>query len=308
MSDPNNQIGEIEGAEKDIMRVKTVNNIDEGKKIVLMKKGDYSVHVLVEEVKSLDEMDGQVPYPIVKITCFDISKRTSKPGTKTFSCTYDEHFYFDKANLSVEQLDSSKIIIEVFDSSNSKKKEDYYGIYEFDLEYIYSMKHHCLENYWLALSNPESDDMTKIRGYLKLSISVLHDYDPRVELKSNPESTNCFIPSQIKMEYKQLSIFLIRGEEFPDMESNFFKDKKNRQCDPYVEFQYMGSTIQSSHQKNINDKTEWNEIINFAVPMPPVSRKIVCLVRDYDYTGDDDIGSFEIDINDIIGNENKYAN
>ena len=170
------------------------------------------------------------------------------------------------------------------------------------------MKHHSLQNYWLALSNPESDDMTKIRGYLKLSISVLHDYDPRVELKSNPESTNCFIPSQIKMEYKQLSIFLIRGEEFPDMESNIFKDKKNRQCDPYVEFQYMGSTIQSSHQKNVKDKTEWNEIIYFAVPMPPVSRKIVCLVRDYDYTGDDDIGSYEIDINDIIGNENKYAN
>ena len=33
----------------DVMRVKTVNNIDEGKKIVVMKKGDYSVHVLVEE-------------------------------------------------------------------------------------------------------------------------------------------------------------------------------------------------------------------------------------------------------------------
>ena len=294
----------------DVMRVKTVNNIDEGKKIVVMKKGDYSVHVLVEEVKSLDEIvEGQVPYPIVKITCFNSSKRTEKPATKTFSCTYDEHFYFDKANLSVEELDSSKIQIEVFDSSNSSKKKDYYGIYEFDLEHIYSQNHHSLKNYWLALSNPESSDMTKIRGYLKLSISVLHDYDPRVELKSNPDSTNYFIPSQIKMEYKQLSIYLIRGEEFPDMDSTFSKSKKNRECDPYVEFHYMGSKISSSHKKNVNDKTEWNEIINMAVPVPAVSRKIVCLVKDYDFgTSDDSIGSYEIDVNDVIGNENKYAN
>ena len=168
--------------------------INEAKNLVLMKKGDYSVHILVEEVKSLPQLnEDHLPYPIVKLTVFNKSKRTEKTKLPCDNYVYDEHFYFEKANLTVEQLDSSKIIIEVYDSSFSKKRKDYYGIIEFDLEYIYSMKNHCLNNHWIALSNPESNEITKIRGYLKISISVLHDSDPRVELKSDPESTNCFI-------------------------------------------------------------------------------------------------------------------
>ena len=42
-----------------------------------------------------------------------------------------------------------------------------------------------------------------IRGYLKLSM----DNDPRVELKFLPEFTNCIMPSQIKVQYKQLKIY-----------------------------------------------------------------------------------------------------
>ena len=87
------------------------------------------------------------------------------------------------------------------------------------------MKNHSLNNHWLALSNPESKDMTKIRGYLKLSISVLHDNDPRIELKSNPDSANCFIPSQLNIIYQQLKIYLIKAEELPDMDSIIRKKK-----------------------------------------------------------------------------------
>ena len=148
--------------------LRTESSVEEGKKIVLMKKGDYSVHILVEEIKSLLQVDeDHLPHPIVKLTVFNQSKRTEKTKMPCDSYVYDEHFYFDKADLTVEQLDSSKIVIEVFDSSNSKKRRDFFGIYEFDLQYIYSMKNHVLKNHWLALSNPESKDMTKIRGYLK---------------------------------------------------------------------------------------------------------------------------------------------
>ena len=188
--------------------IKDPSTIDESKNIFLMKKGDYSVHILVEEIKSLIQLDEKHnPYPIVKLTVFNQSKRTEKTKMECTNYTYDEHFYFEKANLTVEQLDSSKIVIEVFDSSNSRKRKDYFGISEFDLQYIYSMKNHTLNNHWIALSNPESKDMTKIRGYLKLSISVLHDSDPRIELTSNPDSINCFMPSQVKVEYRQLKIY-----------------------------------------------------------------------------------------------------
>ena len=285
------------------------STINEGKNLVLMKKGDYTVHILVEEVKSLPQLsENHLPYPIVKLTVFNQSKRTEKTKMPCDSYTYDEHFYFDKADLTVEQLDSSKIIIEVYDSSNSKKRKDYYGISEFDLEYVYSMKNHSLNNHWLALSNPESKDMTKIRGYLKLSISVLNDNDPRVELKSDPNSTSCFVPSQIKVEYKQLSVYLIRAEELPDRDSAIAK-KTNRSCDPFIQFKYFGLTIESKVVKNINDVAVWNQIINIPVQVPAVSQKIVMLIKDYDTLFENDnIGSYEININDIFGPENKYAN
>ena len=283
------------------------STINEAKNLVLMKKGDYSVHILVEEVKSLEQKsEDQLPYPIVKLTVFNQSKRTEKTKMPCDSYIYDEHFYFEKSDLTVEQLDSSKIIIEVYDSSNSKKREDYYGIYEFDLEYIYSMKNHSLNNHWLALSNSESKDMTKVRGYLKLSISVLHDNDPRVELKSDPESTSFFAPSQIKVEYRQLSIYLIRGEELPYREC--IKEKKtNRKCNPYVEFKYFGLNLQCNPSRNEKDVATWNQIINIPIQFPIVSQKIVMLVKDKD-DKKNNIGSYEINLNDVFGQVNKYAN
>ena len=97
-------------------QVRNTSSIEEGQNIVLMKKGDYSVHILVEEVKSLIQIDeNHNPYPVVKLTVFNQSKRTEKTKIDKVNHIYDEHFYFDKANLTVEQLDSSKIIIEVFD-------------------------------------------------------------------------------------------------------------------------------------------------------------------------------------------------
>jgi len=286
---------------------RTDSTIDEGKKIILMKKGDYSVHILLEEVKSLIQINAdQLPFPIIKLTCFNQSKRTEKTKMPCDSYMYDEHFYFEKADLTVEQLDSSKIIIQVYDLS-SKKRKDYFGICEFDLEYIYSMKNHTLNNHWLALSNPESKDMTKIRGYLKLSISVLHDDDPRVELKSDPDSTDCFVPSQIKFEYKQLSIYLIKAEELPDMDSIMKKKNKDRQCDPFIEFHYFGIKVESKITTNINDVAIWNQVINLPVQVPIVSQKIVLLIKDYDEIGrNDNIGSYEINVNDVIGPNNKY--
>ena len=282
--------------------------INESKNLCLMKKGDYSVHILVEEVKSLIQLEkDHLPYPIVKLTCFNKSQRTDKTKMPCDNYIYDEHFYFEKENLTVEQLDSSKIIVEVYDASNSKRK-DYFGIYEFDIEYIYSMENHTLNNHWLMLCNPESKDMTAIRGYLKLSISVLHDSDPRMELKSDPDSSNCLVPSQTKPKYEQLKIFLIKGQEFPDMDSIVAK-KTNRECDPYIEFQYFGLNLKSKIVKNIKDEAKWNQIIYLPVHIPIVSQKIVLLVKDYDAIGsDDNIGSLEINLNDIIGEINLYEN
>ena len=276
-------------------------------KLTLLKKGDYSIHVLIEEVKNLLEIEeNKLPTPVVKITCFEESKRSEKPDSPCDSYSYEEHFYFEKTNLTVEQLDSSKIIIEVYDYKNSSKRSNYFGIYEYDISYIYNQENHSLRNFWLALANPESNDMTKVRGYLKLSISVLHDNDPRVELEINKDSYDCFLPSQIKMQYKLLSIYIMKGENLPDMDSTFKLNKVNKPCDAFIEINYLGLKKKTSVIQQKNDIVEWNEIIDIPISIPTVSQKIIFLIKDYDVGKDDLIGSFEIEVNDIIGSENKY--
>ena len=271
--------------------------------IVLMKKGDYSIHVLIEEIKNCIQIDPErLPYPIVKITCFNNkSQRTNKPSQACTEYTYDEHFYFDQTNMSTEQIDSSKIIIEVYDSENSRKREDFLGIYEFDMEYIYNHPNHALKNFWLALANPESDDITKVRGYLKLSISVLHDNDPRVELELNDNNdSNCVLPSQINVEYRLITLNIFRGEGIPDMDSVFSEKKINRECDGYIEVKYMGITKKTSVIKMKNDVITWNEAIDIPVTVPAVSQRIVLTLYDQDVNGDDIIGSLELEVNDIV--------
>ena len=276
-------------------------------KLTLLKKGDYSIHVLIEEVKNLLEIEeNKLPTPVVKITCFEESKRSEKPDSPCDSYSYEEHFYFEKTNLTVEQLDSSKIIIEVYDYKNSSKRSNYFGIYEYDIAYIYDQENHSLRNFWLALANPESNDMTKVRGYLKLSISVLHDNDPRVELEINKDSYDCFLPSQIKMQYKLLSIYIMKGENLPDMDSTFKLNKVNKPCDAFIEINYLGLKKKTSVIQQKNDIVEWNEIIDIPISIPTVSQKIIFLIKDYDVGKDDLIGSFEIEVNEIIGSENKY--
>ena len=288
------------------------SKVDETKSITIMKKGDYTVHILIEEVQGIEQkIDDKLPKPMVKMTCFDESKRTMALKNGCISYTFEEHFYFQKSNLSAKQLDTSKILIEVYDSSNSKNRKDYFGIYEFDLQYIYSMKNHCLKNNWLALANPESDDLTKVRGYLKISISVLNDLDPRVELKINDKNTDISFPTQIKKKYKLLSFYIIRAEKLPEMNSSENEKNVNRNCEPLVEIQYMGITSKTKISKNINDRADFNQIINIPVDIPSPTQKIILQVKDaVDSAGKKTqiIGSYEIDLKEIIGENNLYEN
>ena len=281
---------------------------EEEKEMVIMKKGDYSVHVLIEEVKNcISVEEDKQPYPIVKVTCLGKSKRTEKTAIGCNDYTFGEHFYFEKTNLTAEMLDSEKIIVEVYDAKNTKKK-DYFGIHEFDFEYIYNRPDHALHNFWLALANPESKEITQVRGYLKLSISVLHENDPRVQLEmKESEGTDCVVPAQIKMEYKQISFYFYRGEELPDMDSFMFEKKVDRQCDGYIEVRYMGITRKTKIVKMKRELIEWNQIVDIPVSVPAVSQKIVLIVKDSDVGKDDLVGSIEIKVDDILIH-NKYEN
>ena len=274
---------------------------------ILMKKGDYTVHILIEEVKNLiSANENLLPYPIVKMTCFDKSQRTKKTKERCRENTFNEHFYFEKTDLTVEMLDSAKIIIEVYDYNHSSKT-DYFGIYELDFEYIYSKTNHSIKNLWIALANPESKDITKVNGYLKLSISILNTEDEKIEL--NPDVNNnsdCMIPPQIKTVYQQLNIYIFKGEGLPDMNASDKESNVNRSCNGFIELKYMGISLKTNVVDMKNDVINWNEILSIPVNQPTISQKLVFTVWDKNkLLKDSSVGTFEISIQEIF--ENKFS-
>ena len=277
------------------------------KDISLMKKGDYTVHLLIEEVKNLlPKHPDFLPKPVIKATCFNKTKRTSHVTDPCTEYTFNEHIYFEQTDLPYEVLDSSKVVIEVYDYNNSSR-EDYFGIYEFDFEYVYSSPQHSIKNLWITLANPESDNITQVKGYLKLSVSILEANDSRVELSPNPSAdSECMVPPQIKVQYKQISIYLFKAEELPDMDSLIGEKKVNRECDGYVECKYMGLVKKTKVVAMKNEVIRWNEVIDLPVSQPAVSQKIVFTVKDENrVTTDAVIGSFELYVNDILAD--KYS-
>ena len=277
--------------------------------LIEMKKGDYNVHILIEEVKNLISIEeNKLPVPRVKMTVFEKVQRTSKMKKPCDNCVFNEHFYYDKTNLTAEMLDSEKILIEVYDNNHTNRK-DYFGIYEFDFGYVYARPEHTLRNIWIGLSNSESEDMSQIRGYLKLSVSVLNESDDRVELEpKDSELGNCIIPIEIKMKYKQISFYFFRGEEFPDMDAVFSEKKTGRRCDGYIEMKYMGIMRKTKVVEMKNEIIKWNQIIDIPATYPCVSQKICMVVKDEDIgSGDDIVGSYEFNINDIYaGHYEQY--
>ena len=115
-SDDSNQSSK-EGEKENVVSPKKVEPF-------LMKKGDYTIHLLIEEVKNLVGKNADfLPKPVVKVTCLNESKRTSKVSDGCTDYTFNEHIYFEKTDLPTEVLDSAKVVIEVYDYNNSKRED-----------------------------------------------------------------------------------------------------------------------------------------------------------------------------------------
>lgn len=240
-----------------------------------------------------------IPCPNIKVSVGEFSQRTKAISVNVSNYFFGENFYFDLFDLSVDNLEKQKILIEVIDSNNLDRKE-YLGISEFDLEYIYKSENHSFSNRWIALANVESNDFSKIRGFLRLSISVLHENDDRVKLSSIiGTEEKILVPSQIKVKYKQITIYVFKAVGLPDMDSMFFKDKRNKDCDGFIKASYMGSNITTGHIKMKSNTLIWNQKLLISLVEPCVSNKIFFSVLDYDISSDDLIGVFDVHIEDI---------
>lgn len=246
----------------------------------------------------------RLPDPVVKITAVGDDKRTKKIGIKVKEHEFDEHMYFTHKDVNMEVFDSAKILIEVYDRNNTSKK-DYIGVQEIDYATIYSNEGHFLKNYWIALSNINNEtDFSVIKGYLRLSVSILHDDDKRVEL-SSVDNDNGMIstPPHISNKYMQLKVGFLRGEDFPDMDS-LRETKLNKSCDAFISMLYLGKIISTSVVKMKDNVVVWNESLSMPFIHPTTSEKIVFKVFDEDVGSSNDlIGCFEISIHDVMNGE-----
>jgi hypothetical protein len=230
----------------------------------------------------------------VILTVFNQKKYTKPKETvaSTSVIHWREHFFFTQTNLSILDIENSKVSIEV---RNHKfiQKDSLIGLFEFDLTYLYYQPNHAIVHRWIALSNPDSPDFQKIRGHIKLGISVQNEGDDDVDL-AKPEfedvkDSEILLPPQISLKPFQMIVTIIKAEGLPKLDDYF-----NETIDAFCEVNFAGGKIKTSVLKADQSKfaVGWYEELYLPVMMPNISKKVVVKVMDQDkFKEPDEAGS-----------------
>jgi len=180
----------------------------EKKSVCSMKRGDYMIHVYVEQAKNLDVPEGEVIDPIVELNILGERKfsKALDDINNTGLAIWNEHIFFEPKNVEVERLEKGKIEIKLMDKGFFK--DSLVGYYEFDLNGIYLREDHALMHKWIVMSNPEGEEFGKVTAYLKVSITICGAGDEQVAIEDdpNPEEEEYLQPPQIQPEFYQLYV------------------------------------------------------------------------------------------------------
>jgi len=177
-----------------------------------------------------------------------------------------------------------------------------------------SSKYHSTHNQWIGLFNYENEEACGINGFLRLSISVLHETDPKVALtvtELTKNKANFLLPPQLRqnMSFNQLAFYFYGALNIPNMDNGIFdfnasdtsimiaKDKK---CNAFIRVEYGEFVKKTAVKDNKIDLVTWNQIIKIPIPEPRVSDKVFIKLYDEDKTGDELIGTFELNLEDVI--------
>ena len=176
--------------------------------VVKMKRGDYMIHVMVEQAKNLKVPDGEVIDPIVEISCLGERKFSTALDdiNNTGIAVWNEHIFFEPKNVEEQRLEKGTIEIKLMDKGFFK--DALIGYYSFDLSYIYLKKDHALMHKWIVMTNPESEDFGEVTAFLKFSITITGAGDEQVSIEDDPNPTEeSFItPPSIQPEFYQLKV------------------------------------------------------------------------------------------------------
>ena len=279
--------------------------MSDGLKGEKLKKGCYAIHVYLEAGRgllSISDKNNVDPIVVVKVLGKTKCTKALKQITSGTLVTWGDHFYFDKDLSSASELERERLTIEVRDQ-RFLLRDSLVGVYEMDLVFIYYQENHCVMNKWIVLSNPQSEDFSTVRGYLKISASVLHELDKPVDLTLPGKITDreeLMIPPQIRLQTKQLILQFLKAEGLPKMDDR-------GTVDAYCVARFGGVEAKTSWVTA--DETTmsvfWFEEVLLPVVVPSISSKIMVTVLDYDRMSseDDMVGSFSFDWNKVLNHE-----
>lgn len=114
-----------------------VTESDDKKTVCQMKRGDYMVHIYVEQAKNIKVAAEQTVDPIVQINFNGERKFTTAQDeiNNTGIAIWNEHLFFEPKNLETSELENAKVQIKLMDKGFFK--DALIGFYEFDLSYLY---------------------------------------------------------------------------------------------------------------------------------------------------------------------------
>lgn len=275
----------------------------EKKSVSSMKRGDYMIHIYVEQAKNMDVEEGSTIDPIVEISCLNERKFSTAQDdlNNTSVAVWNEHIFFEPKNIEVERLEKGKIEVKLMDKGFFK--DALVGYYEFDLTSIYGREDHALMHKWIVMSNPEGEEFGKVTAYLKLSITICGAGDEQVQIEDdpNPQEEEYLQPPQVQPEFYQMYIRFFCAQKLPSLDGGMLTEKK---IDAYVRCDHKGQKMKTKVSKQLEGgDCDWNQEFLIPLQVPLMGSRFVLKVFDEDTVSDEIVGSIVLDAKDFVMDE-----
>lgn len=230
-----------------------------GDDVVKMKRGDYSVHVYIEQAKDIKMDEGHTVDPLVQLTCLGEKKHTKslKGISSVARANWNEHVFFEPKGVEEDRLEHGTLEISVMDKGFFS--DAMLAYYEFDVTQIYGMKDHALMHTFIVMSNPEGEEFGEVTCNLKLSITIAGAEDTPVPIEDdpNPSKEVMLQPPEIKPEFYQLYIRIFAGQNILPLDANLFDVPS---VDAYVRFDYRSKKLKTKVLKQVEGgQVHWNQ-------------------------------------------------
>eukprot|EP00026_Physarum_polycephalum_P000845 Phypoly_transcript_00846.p1 GENE.Phypoly_transcript_00846~~Phypoly_transcript_00846.p1 ORF type:complete len:1283 (+),score=292.23 Phypoly_transcript_00846:83-3931(+) len=250
-----------------------------------------SVAVMVHAIEARDlkpqNSSGMID-PILSIEVLG-EKRFTPKFTKDLA-PYFGH-YFQVESDKVRDFASETLVVSVFDTGTLFRKE-LIGSFSFDLAEVHARPNHEYFRVWTLLTSQDKTGKASVRGYLRLSVTVLrpgdipaqHDEPDDDETDAEEEDLSKMVllkPKGLDGVDNVLRAKFFRAENLPKMDAI-------GSVDPLVELKFGTNKKRTSTIKS-NYNPQWMEEIQLPVILPTVADNVVVRVMDFDGVGKDEL-------------------